>query len=50
MDLKLVGLGLDSVPFHNGWELVEWVPKLFELGEIMVKFWKSVMKLRRKKH
>ena len=22
--MKLVGLGLDSVPFHSGWELVVW--------------------------
>ena len=33
MDLKLVGLGLGCVPFHSGWELVEWVPKSVDLGE-----------------
>jgi len=27
MDLKSVGLGLSCVPFHSGWELIEWVPK-----------------------
>ena len=33
MYLKSIGLRLDSVPFHSGWELVEWVPKSVELGE-----------------
>ena len=28
LDLKPVELGLDCVPFHSGWELVEWRPKL----------------------
>jgi len=28
--LKSVGLGLESVPFHFGWDLVEWNPKLNE--------------------
>jgi len=28
MDLKSVGLGLDCVPFHFGWKLVEWRSKL----------------------
>ena len=30
--LKSVGLGLDSVPFHSGWELGVWEPNLPELG------------------
>jgi len=33
MDLKSVGIGLDCVPFHSGWELVKWAPKSVELGE-----------------
>jgi len=33
MDLKLVGLGLSCVPFHSGWELIEWVPKSIDLGQ-----------------
>ena len=28
--MKSVGLGLESVPFHFGWDLVEWNPKLNE--------------------
>jgi len=28
LGLKSIGLGLASVPFHFGWELVEWKPKL----------------------
>ena len=28
MDLKSVGLGLASIPFRFGWDLVEWNPKL----------------------
>ena len=28
LDLKSVGLELDCVPFHSGWELIEWKPKL----------------------
>ena len=28
MCLKSIGLGLDSVPFHAGWELVVWKPYL----------------------
>jgi len=44
LDLSPVGLGLDCVPFHSGWELVEWRPKLhvlefdyFEILEICEK-------------
>jgi len=33
MDLKSVGLGLSYVPFHSGWELIEWVPKSVDLGQ-----------------
>jgi len=33
MVLKSVGLRLGCVPFHFGWELVEWVPKSVDLGE-----------------
>jgi len=40
MDLKSVGLGLDCVPFHSEWELVEWVPKSVELGENYVEILK----------
>jgi len=32
LGLKSVGLGLAYVLFHSGWELVEWRPKLVELG------------------
>ena len=28
LGLKSVGLGLESVPFHSGWALVEWKPEL----------------------
>ena len=28
LGLKLVGQGLESMPFHSGWALVEWKPKL----------------------
>jgi len=28
LGLNSVGLGLDCIPFHYGWELVEWRPKL----------------------
>ena len=31
LGLNSVGLELDCVPFHSGWELVEWEPKLSEL-------------------
>jgi len=31
LSLKLVGLGFDCIPFHFGWELVEWKPKLSDL-------------------
>ena len=31
LDLKSVGLGLASVPFRFGWDLVEWNPKLNEI-------------------
>ena len=30
LNLKSVGLGLESVPFHFGWDIVEWNPKLNE--------------------
>ena len=30
LNLTSVGLGLESVPFHFGWELVEWQPKIDE--------------------
>ena len=33
LGLKSVGLGLECMPFHSGWELVEWVPKSVDLGE-----------------
>ena len=32
--IKSVGLGLDCVPFHGGWELVEWKPTL-TLSEVI---------------
>jgi len=32
--MKSVGLGLDCVPFHGGWELVEWKPTL-TLSEVI---------------
>ena len=28
LGLNSVGLGLDCIPFHSGWELVKWRPKL----------------------
>ena len=28
--MKSVGLGLESVPFHFGWDIVEWNPQLSE--------------------
>jgi len=28
LGLELVGLGLNCVPFHSGWELVVWEPRL----------------------
>ena len=28
LDLKSVGLGLENVPFHFGWDIVVWNPKL----------------------
>jgi len=28
LGLSSVGLGLECVPFHSGWELVEWRPEL----------------------
>jgi len=31
LGLNSVGLGLDCIPFHSGWELVEWRPKLHVL-------------------
>ena len=31
LSLNSVGLGLECVPFHSGWELVEWRPKLSKL-------------------
>ena len=31
LGLASVGLGLDCVPFHSGWELVEWRPNLSDL-------------------
>ena len=31
LDLKLVGLGLESIQFRYGWDLVEWNPKLMNL-------------------
>ena len=34
MRMKSVGLGLDCVPFHGGWELVEWKPTL-TLSEVI---------------
>jgi len=41
LGLDSVGLGLDCVPFHSGWELVMWEPRLpgvelhaSEIGEI----------------
>jgi len=38
-DLKSVGLGLASIPFHFGWDLVIWNPKLNEsLVDLGVKF------------
>ena len=37
--LKSVGLGLASVPFHFGWDLVEWKPKLeVSRGDLGMKF------------
>ena len=30
LNLNSVGLGLDSVPFRFGWELLEWQPKIIE--------------------
>ena len=36
-DLKSAGLGLGCVPFHFGWELVDWVSKSVDLGENYVK-------------
>ena len=32
LSLNSVGLGLACVPFHSRWELVEWRPKLVDLG------------------
>jgi len=32
LGLKSVGLGLESVSFHSGRELVEWIPKSIDLG------------------
>jgi len=32
IDLKSVGLGLEGVPFHCGWDIVEWKSKLVDLG------------------
>ena len=32
LDLKSVGLGLACIPFHFGWDLVEWRPKSVDLG------------------
>ena len=34
LGLTSVGLGLDCVPFHVGWELVEWKPTL-SLSEVI---------------
>jgi len=31
LSLISVGLGLECVPFHSGWELVEWRPNLSDL-------------------
>jgi len=36
LSLKSVGLGFDCVPFHSGWELVEWKPKLPNLKVYVV--------------
>ena len=53
LDLKSVGLGLQSVPFRFRWDLVEWNPKLVEtrvdLGLKLDEFVDFVMKLRRTK-
>ena len=31
LSLKSVGLGFNCIPFHSGWKLVEWRPKVSEL-------------------
>ena len=37
LGLKSVGLSLDCVPFHGGWELVEWKPAMTVSDQIEMK-------------
>ena len=50
LNLNSVGLGLDSVPFRFGWELLEWQPKIIESrvesGELMRKLKLRMNRLR----
>ena len=39
LNLTSVGLGLESVPFSFGWDLVAWTQKLMNLGLIWGKNW-----------
>ena len=52
--MKSMGLGLESVPFHFEWDIVEWnlqlSEKLIDLGVNLVEIleiWKFAMRLRR---
>ena len=42
MNLKSVGLGLENVPLHFGWNIVEWNPKL---SQKPVDLWENLVKI-----
>jgi len=50
MDLKSVGLGLNCVFFHSGWELVEWKPKLSELKSNYVEILEICDEIKKEEH
>jgi len=50
MDLKSVGLGLNCVPFHSGWELVEWKSELSVLESNYVEILEICDEIEKEEH
>ena len=50
LELNTVGLGFDCVPFHSGWELVEWRPKLHVLESNYAKILEICEEIEEEEH
>ena len=48
LGLESVGLGLDSVPFHAGWLLVEWRPSMSAFDIIEAEFERICVEIGKK--